>query len=157
MGVGQDFPEAFAKAQYGANMALPKSGMAFISVREQDKAEAIQISKMLAGHGLKLIATRGTATRLREAGLDCESVNKVREGQPHIVDMIKNDEISYIVNTTEGKQAIKDSYSIRRAALQHNVPYTTTIAGATATSLALAKSNLRRVTKLQDMHAESGT
>jgi len=84
-------------------------------------------------------------------------VNKVREGQPHIVDMIKNDEISYIVNTTEGKQAIKDSYSIRRAALQHNVPYTTTIAGATATSLALAKSNLRRVTKLQDMHAESGT
>ena len=155
MGVGQDFPEAFAKAQYGANMALPKFGMAFISVRDRDKAEAVKVATKLVGHGLELIATRGTASYLNAAGVDCLIVNKVREGQPHVVDMIKNEEISYIVNTTEGRQAIKDSYSLRRSALQHNVPYTTTIAGAMATSLALAKSNLRRATKLQDMHARS--
>ena len=155
MGVGQDFPEAFAKAQYGANMALPKFGMAFISVRDQDKAEAVEVANKLVGHGLELIATRGTASYLNAAGVDCLIVNKVREGQPHIVDMIKNEEISYIVNTTEGRQAIKDSYSLRRSALQHNVPYTTTIAGAMATSLALIKSNLRRATKLQDMHVRS--
>ena len=154
MGVGPNFPEAFAKAQYGANMPLPGSGIAFISVRDDDKEQAVVVAQKLAEFGLGLVATHATAAILQGAGVDCRRVNKVREGQPHIVDMIKNDEISFIVNTTEGKQAIKDSYTLRRSALLHGVPYTTTIAGAMATALALSESDLHRVSKLQDLHLE---
>ena len=154
MGIGLSFPEAFAKAQYGANMPLPESGTAFISVRDEDKQQAVTVGAKLVTSGLGLVATRGTAEFLQRAGVSCRLVNKVREGQPHIVDMIKNGEVSFIVNTTEDKQAIKDSYTLRRAALQHGVPYTTTMAGAMATAMALSDMDIHRVRKLQDLHVE---
>jgi carbamoyl-phosphate synthase large subunit len=154
MGVGRSFGDAFAKALAAAGDALPGSGSAFISVRDRDKPEAVNISRELADIGFKLVATRGTADALRAAGIDCEQVNKVTEGRPHIVDMLKNDDIDLIVNTTEGKQAIADSYTIRRTALQHGVTYTTTMAGAKATVLAINATNAATVNRLQDLHKE---
>ena len=155
MGVGRSFGEAFYKSQLAANVDLPRAGRAFISVREQDKAAAVDIGRRLRALGFELVATRGTARELNAAGVDCRPVNKVLEGQPHIVDMIKNDEISFIVNTTEGKQAIADSFTIRRSALQRKVAYTTTMAGALATVLALAEQAAgRTVNRLQDLHRE---
>jgi carbamoyl-phosphate synthase large subunit len=152
MGVGRSFGDAFAKALTAAGDALPGSGRAFISVRDRDKPEAVNISRELGDLGFKLVATRGTADALRAAGIDCDQVNKVTEGRPHVVDMLKNDEIDLIVNTTEGKQAIADSYTIRRTALQHGVSYTTTMAGAKATVLAIKATNLDTVNRLQDLH-----
>ncbi len=154
MGVGRSFAEAFAKAQFGAGEIIPRSGLVFISVRDEDKKQAVMIGRELLRLGFSLCATDGTAKTLREAGLECQRVNKVREGQPHIVDMLKNDEIDLIVNTTEDKQAIADSYSIRRTALQHKVFYTTTMAGATATVLALKQNDSGEVNRLQDLHGE---
>ncbi len=152
MGVGERFGEAFAKAQYGGGMPLPSGGRAFISVRDRDKAEVIDIARELVELGFELVATRGTAAALQAAGVPCEVVNKVIEGQPHIVDMIKNDEIAFIVNTTEGKQAIADSYTIRRTALSRGVAYTTTLAGARATVQALRETDIERVNRLQELH-----
>lgn len=152
MGVGKSFGEAFAKAQLGAGSKIPESGLAFISVRDTDKESAQQIAIELDKLGFKICATHGTAKSISDAGVDCLGVNKVREGQPHIVDMLKNDEISLIVNTTEGKKAVADSYSIRRTALQHKVFYTTTIAGATATVNALKCQDLNNVYCLQELH-----
>ena len=137
MGVGRTFGEAFAKSQLAASVSLPVGGKAFISVRDADKQSVIKIAKDLLGLGFSLLATRGTQQTLMEADVPCERVKKVAEGQPHIVDMIKNDEIALIVNTTEGRQAVADSREIRRAALQHQVNYTTTLAAARATILAL--------------------
>jgi carbamoyl-phosphate synthase large subunit len=154
MGVGRSFGEAFYKSQLGANVALPRSGRAFISVREQDRVAAVDVAKRLRRLGFHIVATRGTARALKEAGVDCDPVNKVLEGQPHIVDMIKNDEISFIINTTEGKQAIADSFTIRRTALQRKVAYTTTIAGAFATVMALEVEGTGHVNRLQDLHKE---
>ncbi|KZY14459.1 carbamoyl phosphate synthase large subunit, partial [Alcanivorax sp. HI0035] len=125
MGVGATFAEAFGKASLGAGEKLPEKGTAFISVREVDKPAAIDVARMLIERGFNLVATRGTAKVISDAGLEVKVVNKVLEGRPHIVDMIKNDEIALIVNTTEGKQAIRDSFAIRRSALQHRVFYTT--------------------------------
>src|SRR3546814_4948067 len=105
---------------------------AFISVRDPDKTRVLSVARELLRRGFTLVATSGTAVFLREHGLECAQINKVVEGRPHIVDLIKNGEISYIVNTTEGKQAIADSFSIRREALQHRVTYSTTVAGARA-------------------------
>jgi carbamoyl-phosphate synthase large subunit len=153
MGVGKTFGEAFAKSQLAAGAEIPRGGLAFISVRDADKPAAGRVARELAALGFELCATHGTAAALREAGLRCRGVNKVREGQPHIVDMLKNDEIALIVNTTDGKQAISDSYSIRRTALQHKVCYTTTIAGAEATAKALKYLDQDQVNCLQDMHA----
>ncbi|MGD8310452.1 MAG: carbamoyl-phosphate synthase large subunit, partial [Chromatiales bacterium] len=150
MGVGRTFGEAFAKAQLGAGESLPRSGRVFISVRNSDKEDAVQVASELVKQGFTLVATRGTAAAVNAAGIPCEMVNKVTEGRPHIVDMIKNDKIDLIVNTTEGKQAIADSYTIRGAALQHKVPYSTTIAHAYATSLALTSIDSPRVERLQD-------
>ncbi len=110
------------------------------------------MGKELADLGFSLCATHGTARSLRDAGIECLGINKVREGQPHIVDMLKNDEIALIVNTTEGKQAISDSYSIRRTALQHKVFYMTTMAGANATIHALSETGSDNVNRLQDLH-----
>jgi carbamoyl-phosphate synthase large subunit len=152
MGVGQSFGEAFAKAQQGAGMALPCSGRAFISVRDADKQQVIGIARDLSDLGFALVATRGTAEVLQRAGIVCRVVNKVLEGQPHIVDMIKNDEIDLIVNTTEGKQAIADSFTIRGSALQRKVAYTTTIAGAAATVMAIREGETGRVSRLRDLH-----
>ncbi|KAB7628415.1 carbamoyl-phosphate synthase large subunit [Alkalilimnicola sp. S0819] len=155
MGIGASFGEAYAKSQLGAGVRLPKSGQVFMSVREADKPAAVAVARMLKDHGFSLIATRGTARALQEQGVDCKVINKVLEGRPHIVDAIKNGEIALIINTTEGKQAIRDSYSIRREALHRKVSYTTTIAGARATCLALEHLESRDVVRLQDLHKES--
>ncbi len=139
MGTGATFAEAYGKAQLGAGERLPHGGgHAFISVREVDKAGVVSVAKRLSENGFKLIATRGTARELEAAGLEVEVVNKVNEGRPHIVDLIKNGRIQLIVNTTEGRQAIADSSAIRRSALQHKVYYNTTLAGGEASSMALA-------------------
>lgn len=154
MGIGRSFGEAYAKSQFGASMILPRSGRAFLSVRDEDKEALVEVGKSLVAHGFSIVATRGTAAALQAAGVPCEVVNKVLEGRPHIVDAIKNDEIDLIVNTTEGKQAIADSFSIRREALHRKVSYTTTIAGARATCLALSYLDEQEVNRLQDLHKE---
>mgnify|MGYP001817437120 CR=1 FL=1 len=152
MGVGRSFGEAFAKAQLGAGNALPESGNALISVREADRAGAVELASTLVSHGYRIVATRGTARVILEAGIDCSIVNKVTEGRPHIVDMIKNGQIKLILNTTEGKQAIADSYTIRRVALQQDVSYSTTLAGARATCMALDYLDSSSVNSLQNLH-----
>ena len=154
MGVGRDFGEAFAKAQLGAGVTLPKKGMAFISVKDSDKIKAANVARDLTNLGFGICCTQGTANVLNEAGIKCEVVYKVTEGRPHIVDKIKNEEISLIVNTTHGKQALADSFSLRRAALQHKVSYTTTISGAIATTQALKRLDNNDVNRLQDLHKE---
>ncbi len=153
MGVGENFAMAFARAQLGAGMVLPTSGRVFISVRERDRHYAVDLGRELAAKGFELLATKGTGRALQDAGIPCKQVNKVYEGRPHIVDMIKNDEIALIINTTEGKQAISDSYTIRASALQHKVSYTTTIAGASATVQALDYLAVTDVHCLQSSHS----
>ena len=152
MGVGDTFAEAYAKSQLGAGDEIPASGTVFLSVRDCDKEEAVPVAKELADLGFKIVATRGTAKVCIEAGLDVAMVNKVQEGRPHIVDMINNDEISVVINTTEGKQAISDSASIRRSAENHRVYYTTTIAAAQAVCMALRCGPDTQVRSLQDLH-----
>jgi len=154
MGTGVTFGEAFMKAQIGAGEKMPKPGNAFISVRDVDKAGVIKLAQDLVALGFTLVATSGTAKHLNDSGLEAKVVNKVAEGRPNIVDMLKNGEIAYVVNTTEGRKAIADSADIRRAALQHKVPYTTTLAGAEAVAAALQFGEEREVRRLQDIHAE---
>jgi carbamoyl-phosphate synthase large subunit len=154
MGVGASFGEAFAKSQQAAGMTLPAGGTAFVSVREADKPQAVALARQLADIGFRIVATRGTAKALKAAGVACEPVNKVLEGQPHIGDMIKNGAIDFIINTTEGEQAIADSFAIRRSALQHKIAYTTTMAGATAAVMALAETGEEQVRRLQTLHEE---
>ena len=154
MGVGRTFAEAFAKAQLGASVVLPRSGRVFISVRDGDKVKAIEVARMLSELGFDLVATRGTKDALEQAGISCEVVNKVEQGRPHIVDMIKNNDINFIINTTAGKRAISDSSQIRRAALQQKITYTTTIAGAHVTAMALQQIDQDDVNSLQDLHKE---
>ncbi|HHI77104.1 MAG TPA: carbamoyl-phosphate synthase large subunit, partial [Gammaproteobacteria bacterium] len=151
MGVGATFGEAFAKSLEGGSMRLPRSGKVLISVREADRARAVRVAADLAELGFEIYATRGTGRAIQEAGTACTIVNKVAEGRPHIVDMIKNDEFDLIINTTEGKQAIIDSRSIRAAALQHKVSYTTTIAGAEAVVLALRQPDELHVRSLREL------
>jgi len=154
MGVGRTFGEAYHKAQLGAGVVMPSGGRAFISVRDLEKPGVVAIARDLVEQGFEVVATKRTGKVLRDAGIECELVNKVTEGRPHIVDMIKNDEISFIINTTEDKQAIADSFLIRREALQHKVTYTTTLAGAAATTRAMKKRTLADVSRLQDLHKE---
>ncbi len=155
MGVGVTFAEAYAKAQAGAGDGVPKTGKAFLSVREVDKPGLIPVAKKLLALGFELCATRGTQQALAAAGLEADVINKVKEGRPHIVDVLKNDEIDLIFNTTEGRQAIADSASIRRTALQRKVVYTTTLAGADATCEAIASAeNEQIVRRLQDLHQD---
>jgi carbamoyl-phosphate synthase large subunit len=154
MGVGSSFAEAFAKAQLAAGVVLPRSGKAFVSVRDADKPRVVAMARRLAERSFELYATRGTAAVLEAAGVACLRINKVTEGRPHIVDMIKNNEMNLIINTAEGKQAIKDSFAIRREALLHKVSYTTTMAGAEATSLALQYLDAEEVRSLQQLHKE---
>ena len=154
MGVGATFAEAFAKAQLAAGVVLPRSGKAFVSVRDADKPRVAVMARRLVERGFEIYATRGTAVVLEAAGVACRRINKVAEGRPHIVDMIKNDEMNLIINTAEGKQAIKDSYAIRREALHRKVSYTTTMAGAEATSLALQYLDTEAVRSLQQLHGE---
>ena len=154
MGVGRTFPEAFARAEEAASIKAPKPGKAFISVRDVDKPRVLDVAKDLVKQGFSLVATEGTAKFFSEQGLVCERINKVAEGRPHIVDLIKNNEIAYIINTTEGKQAINDSFSIRREALQHRLTYSTTIPGARALVQAIEFRNNPRVWSLQELHKE---
>lgn len=154
MGVGRTFGEAYNKSQQGAGITLPMGGRAFISVRDGDKPAAVRAASELVELGFEVVATRSTAKVIQEAGVACERVNKVTEERPHIVDMIKNDEISFIVNTTDDRQAIADSYLIRREALQHKVTYTTTLAGALAMTRAMKKREQTDVNRLQDLHQE---
>ncbi len=154
MGVGKSFGEAFAKSQLGSGVTLPTGGTAFVSVRDVDKKGVVELGRELVALGFELVATGGTATVLDEAGVPCRRVNKVREGRPHIVDMIKNDEIRYIVNTTDSRQGVSDSFAIRRSALQHKVPYTTTLAAALATCEALKVQDATAVFNLKDLHQE---
>ena len=133
MGVGRSFGEAFGKAQRAAGGGLPDSGAVFISVRDVDKADGVEIARELLDLGFEIVATQGTAQALRDAHITCQSVYKVKDGKrPHIVDKIKNSELSLIINTTEGRQAIADSATIRREAVQHKICYTTTLSGAYA-------------------------
>ncbi|WP_045826214.1 carbamoyl-phosphate synthase large subunit [Teredinibacter turnerae] len=152
MGVGETFAEAFFKAQLGSGSALPTSGKAFISVRDFDKPGSVVVAKELADMGFHLVATHGTAQVFEEAGLTVERVNKVGEGRPHIVDMIKNREIHLVINTTEGKKAIKDSASIRRSAEMNHVYYTTTLTAADALCVAIRFGKEQEVRRLQDLH-----
>jgi carbamoyl-phosphate synthase large subunit len=154
MGIGRSFGDAFTKAQLAAGNTLPRGGRAFISVKDSDKSASLEIARDLVQEGFEIVATRGTAAFLNEQGVECRTVNKVIEGRPHVADMIKNDEIHLIVNTTEGKQAIADSYSIRREALMHKISYFTTVAGARATALALRQPDSGEVFRLQSLHEE---
>jgi len=153
MGVGDTFGEAFAKAQSGASEILPNAGVAFISVRDDDKPLVAGVARDLIGLGFEVVATAGTAKLIEAAGLPVRRVNKVTEGRPHVVDMIKNDEVTLIINTTEGRQSIADSYSIRRNALQHKIYCTTTIAAGQAICEALKFGPEKTVRRLQDLHA----
>ena len=153
MGVGKTFAEAYAKAQMGAGEFFEKKGNAFLSVRAADKPHIAEVARKLLELGYSIVATHGTAAVIEEAGLEVAGVNKVAEGRPHIVDMLKNDEIQLIVNTTEGKQAISDSSLIRRTALRHDVFCTTTVAGALAVCEALSFSGNMSVYTIQDLHA----
>ncbi len=154
MGIGDSFAEAFAKAQVGANEILPcNGGKAFLSVREDDKVLAVKVARDLVELGFEIISTSGTAKVIEEAGIPVKRINKVTEGRPHIVDMIKNREINLIINTTEGCQSIADSYSIRCNALQQKICITTTIAGGQAVCEAIKFGIEKNVRRLQDLHS----
>ena len=154
MGTGRTFGEAYAKAQSASGVSLPRHGTALISVRDTDKPAAVALGLILNQRGFEIVATGGTARALADGGVRCRRINKVREGRPHVVDMIKNDEISLIVNTTEGKQAIKESHSIRVAAVHRKVTYYTTLPAATATCDALDHLDNVVVNRLRDLHRE---
>ncbi len=154
MGTGETFAEAFFKATQGAGEHLPTGGRAFVSVRDVDKHAVVKVARDLVALGFSLVATRGTHLALKAAGVESQHINKVQEGRPHIVDMLKNGDITLIVNTTEGRQAIADSAVIRRTALGQSVFYTTTLAGADAICRALEIGEPAAVRRLQDIHSE---
>ena len=162
MGVGKTFGEAFVKAQIGAGERLPKplradgtpAGKVFLTVKNHDKPAAVQIARELVAMGFRLVATRGTAAAITAAGVACETVNKVTEGRPHIVDMIKNNEVSLVINTVEERRnAIADSRAIRTSALQARVPTITTIGGAEAAVEGMKSMDQLGVISVQEMHA----
>ena len=138
MGLDVSFERAFLKAQLGAGVKLPDTGTAFISVKESDKPAAVTLARRLLDMGFTVMATRGTAARLREAGLACQVVNKVLEGRPHCVDSMKSGDIQLVINTSGGGQSVSDSFDIRRSALTHGIPHFTTAAGARAAVHAIA-------------------
>jgi len=153
MGVGKTFAEAFVKSQMGAGIKLPTGGKAFISVKNADKPKAEEIARTLQELGFGIVATKGTAAHLQKCGIACEPVNKVLEGRPHIVDMVKNREITLIINTVEeDKRSIRDSWSIRNAALQGRVTYYTTISGARAACVGMQHLTELKVYDLQSLH-----
>ncbi len=154
MGTGRSFGEAYAKAQAASGVVLPTRGVCLISVHHRDKPGAVELARRLLERGFEIVATHGTADAIEQAGLRVRRANKVREGRPHIVDMIKNDEISLIVNTTEGKQAVRESQTIRREAVARKVTYYTTLAGALATVDAIDHLQEVEVNRLQDLHTE---
>ncbi|MGI9292162.1 MAG: carbamoyl-phosphate synthase large subunit, partial [Gammaproteobacteria bacterium] len=154
MGTGRSFGEAYAKAQLASGVVLPERGTAFISVRDRDKEDAVKLARELVQRGFRIVATDGTAIVMVQNNIQCRRINKVREGRPHIVDMIKDGDVSLIVNTTEGKRAIRESRAIRAAAVTNKVTYYTTIAAAMATCTAIDHLESTEVNKLQDLHRE---
>jgi carbamoyl-phosphate synthase large subunit len=154
MGIGKTFGEAFAKSQRAAGVNLNDSGKVLISIRDADKAKAPDIARMLVSKKYEILATGGTAKFLQAENIPCEVVFKVNQGRPNTVDMIKNDQIQLIINTTEGRKAIADSFTMRREALQHRVPYYTTMAGARAACYALGELDAGDVNCLQDLHKD---
>jgi carbamoyl-phosphate synthase large subunit len=157
MGVGDTFAEAFVKSQLAASVKLPKDGKVFISVRDEDKSGVVEIARSLVQLGFTLRATRGTASVISAAGVAVDIVNKVAEGRPHVVDMIKNGEVSLIVNTVDSRPSVmRDSYSIRHAALQGRVTYYTTLAGARAACVGMRHLTALSVYDLQAQHRRLG-
>jgi len=154
MGIDEDFGRAFAKAQSSSSNVLPRSGKIVISIRDKDKPGICNIVERLFAAGFSIIATRGTAAFLSEKGLEVEVINKVAEGRPHIVDLIKNKEIVFVINTVSGAQAQKDSLSIRRSALQYGIPFTTTVAGAKAVVNAIEMLRKKKINirSIQEYH-----
>ena len=154
MGIDDDFGLAFGKSQTACGNKIPLSGKIFISLKDKDKPPSVPIVKKLLELGLSVIATRGTAKYLKEHGIDVEVINKVTEGRPHIVDLIKNKEIHFIINTVSGSQAQKDSFSIRQSAIQYRIPFTTTISGASAVVNAIEKLKTREIhiKSIQEYH-----
>jgi carbamoyl-phosphate synthase large subunit len=160
MGVGATFGEAYGKAMEGAGLKLPLAGKAFISVNSADKGQAVLLARRLDKLGFKLVATFGTANRLREVGLECETVFKVNEGRPNIADLIRQGEIALIINTPLGKASFYDEQAIRKAALQFNTPCVTTITGAEALIEAIGTKKTKRnvsVRNLQEIHSQKET
>ncbi len=154
MGIGQTFGEAFDKATQGASYSIPREGVVLISVRREDQQAVIPVARYLADAGFQIMATDGTSRVLASAGIAVTRVNKVIEGRPHVVDRIKNDEFALIVNTTSGKQSLRDSYTIRREALLHRVTYFTTIAGARAAVEAHRAASRVSINQLQSLHRD---
>jgi len=154
MGISSSFGGAYAKAQLASGVILPRQGTAFFSIRNTDKDDAVELAQILIDRGFDIIATHGTGKALAAAGVLCCRANKVSEGRPHIVDMIKNGDISLIVNTTEGKQSIQESLSIRAEAVRKDVTYYTTLRAAAATCKALEYLDYSDINCLQDLHKE---
>ena len=157
MGVGKTFGEAFVKSQVGAGEKLPKpaDGKIFLTVKNDDKPRAIEVARGLHSLGYSIIATKGTAAAIAEAGIPCERVNKVAEGRPHIVDMLKNGEVSLVINTVEDRRnAIVDSREIRTSALKNRVPTFTTIFGAEAAIEGMRVANDLSIISVQEMHQQ---
>lgn len=154
MGIGASFGEAFGKAQKAVGLNIPRSGRALMSIRTEEQTDAIEIARYLSTAGFELVATEGTAAALGDAGLTVQRVNKVKEGRPHVVDKIKNDEFDLIINTTAGKQSLRDSYTIRREALLHKVTYFTTLAGARAAVEAHKFAGGITINRLQTLHRQ---
>jgi len=154
MGVGNSFGEAYDKAQQGASANIPQSGTVLFSVRDEDKVKATELAQYLASEGFNIAATSGTAKTFQEAGIDVKSVNKVKEGRPHLVDMIIDGDAAMVINTTSSTESIKDSYQIRRESLMHKVTYFTNIAAAIAMGEALKARSEMTVSKLQSLHEQ---
>jgi carbamoyl-phosphate synthase large subunit len=154
MGIDNDFGMAYLKSQIAAGNRLPLSGTVFISVKDEDKNDAVQLAKRLVEDGLKIMATRGTAASMRAAGIEVREIKKIAEGRPHVVDAIVNGEASLIINTILGTKARDDSYKIRRAILEYQIPYFTTMAGARAAVSAIRSTRKTEmtVTPLQDYY-----
>jgi carbamoyl-phosphate synthase large subunit len=155
MGVGKTFGEAFVKSQLGAGTKLPTSGKVFLTVKNNDKPRAVQVALALRAMNFDIVATKGTAVAIRAAGIDCITVNKVTEGRPHVVDMIKNNEIALVINTVEERRnAIADSRQIRTSSLLARVTTFTTIAGAEAAVEGMKHLDNLDVISVQEMHAQ---
>ncbi|MCD1647029.1 carbamoyl phosphate synthase large subunit, partial [Marinobacter adhaerens] len=154
MGLGDSFDEAFAKAELAAGELLPREGRVFLSVRDEDKAGAATVASWFVSLGFELVATKGTASYLQGQGIPVARVNKIEEGRPHVLDIIKNHDIQLIINTTDGRATIAASAELRRLALRVKVPMATTLAGAEAYARAIAFGDLGEVRCLQLLEAE---
>jgi carbamoyl-phosphate synthase large subunit len=154
MGIDKSFGLAFAKSQLAAGQKLPLSGTVFMSIKNEDKMAFLNTAFQFFDMGFKIVATKGTSKFLLQHGIQSHRVHKVREGRPHVVDMIKNEDIDLVINTTSDKKTIAESYSIRRAALTFDIPYTTTLAGAKATAMAISamREGALEVQTLQEYH-----